>query len=114
MIWEDGIVVLIGFLKLLLWLGEKGAQHEYHVLVAQSCLTLCNPIGCSPPAPLSVGFPRQEPEVGYNFLLQRIFPDPGIKPRSPALQEGSLLSDTGGKYRSCWHSFLCFLHHCFG
>ena len=30
------------------------------VLVAQSCLTLFNPINCSPPGPLSMGFSRQE------------------------------------------------------
>ena len=110
---KDRIIVLIGFLKLWFWIGEKAAQHGYQVLVAQSCLTLCNPMGCSPPAPLW-DFPGKKTEVGCNFLLQRIVPDPGIEPRFPALQENSLLSDTGGKYRSSWHSFLCFLHHCFG
>ena len=30
------------------------------VLVDQSCLTLCNPMYCSLPAPLSMGFSRQE------------------------------------------------------
>ena len=29
-------------------------------LVAHLCLTLCSPMGCSPPAPLSMGFSRQE------------------------------------------------------
>ena len=34
-------------------------QVKVKVLVAQWCPTLCNPMmGCSPPAPLSVGFPR--------------------------------------------------------
>ena len=49
-------------------------------------------------APLSVGFPRQEYGVGCHFLLQGIFPDPGIKPRSPALQVDSLLFEPLGKY----------------
>ena len=26
----------------------------------QSCLTLCDPMDCSPPSPLSMGFSRQE------------------------------------------------------
>ena len=29
-------------------------------VVAQSCLTLCDPMDCSPPRPLSMRFPRQE------------------------------------------------------
>ena len=29
-------------------------------LITQSCLTLCDPVDCSPPAPLSMGFSRQE------------------------------------------------------
>ena len=29
-------------------------------LVAQLCLALCDPMDCSPPAPLSMAFPRQE------------------------------------------------------
>ena len=29
--------------------SEKTAVYELGVKVAQSCLTLCNPIGCSPP-----------------------------------------------------------------
>ena len=33
-------------------------------LVTQSCLTLCDPMDCSPQAPLSMGFPRQEYRSG--------------------------------------------------
>ena len=39
-------------------------------------------------APLSVGFSRQE--YCSRVLVQEIFPDPGIKPTSPALQVDSL------------------------
>ena len=35
-----------------------GRRHCY--AVAQLCLTLCNPSDCSPQAPLSMGFFRQE------------------------------------------------------
>ena len=43
-------------------------------------------------APLSMEFPRKEYWSGLPFPLQRIFPTQ-IKPRSPALQADSLLSD---------------------
>ena len=33
----------------------------------QSCLTLCDPIDSSPPAPLSMGFSRQEYWSGLPF-----------------------------------------------
>ena len=36
----------------------------------QSCPTLCDPIDGSPPAPLSLGFSRQNTGVGCHFLLQ--------------------------------------------
>ena len=31
-----------------------------HAKSVQSCLTLCDPVDCSPPAPLFLGFSRQE------------------------------------------------------
>ena len=40
--------------------------------------------------PLSWDSPGQNPGVGSLSLLQGIFPNPGIKPRSPALQVNSL------------------------
>ena len=48
--------------------------------VTQSYLNLCDPMGCSPLAPLSMGFPRQEYWSGLPFPL----PDPGTEPMSPA------------------------------
>ena len=41
-------------------------------------------------APLSMGFPRQEYWSGLPFPSPGDPPDPGIKPRSPALQADSL------------------------
>ena len=52
----------------------------------QSCLTLCDPMDCSPSAPLSVGFFRQEYYSGLPFPPPGNLPDPGIKPMYPALQ----------------------------
>ena len=41
--------------------------HDIIVLVAQSCLTLCNPMDCSPPGSLVHGIPRQEYWSGLPF-----------------------------------------------
>ena len=60
--------------------------------VTKSCLTLCNPVDWIHQAPLSVGFPRQEYWSGLPFPPPRDIPDPGIKPASPAFQEGSFLT----------------------
>ena len=44
-------------------------------------------------APLSMGFSRQESWRGVPFPSPGDLPDPGIEPRSPALQADSLLSE---------------------
>jgi len=41
--------------------------------------------------PLIMGFPRQEYWSGLPFLSPGELPDPGIEPKSPALQMDSLL-----------------------
>ena len=48
-------------------------------------------------APLSMGFPSQEYLSGFPCRLRGYLPKPGIKPRSPALHVGSLLSEPQGK-----------------
>ena len=46
--------------------------------VAKSCLTLCNPIDCSPPGSSGHGdFPGKNTAVGCHALLQGIFPTQG-------------------------------------
>ena len=67
------------------------------VLVTQSCLTLCNPMGYSPLGSSVHGFSRQEYWSGLPFPSPRDLPYPGIEPRSPALQTDSLLSEPPGK-----------------
>ena len=54
------------------------------VLVAQSCLTLCDPMDCSPTRLSIHGFPRQEYWSGLPCASPGDLPDPGIKPRSSA------------------------------
>ena len=48
-------------------------------------------------APLSVEFSRQEFWSGLPFPSSEDFPNPGIEPRSLALQVDSLLSEPPGK-----------------
>ena len=65
--------------------------------VAQSCLTLCNPMKSSSQAPLSMEFSRQEYWRKLPLPSPGDFPNPGIEPRSPALQADSLLPEPPGK-----------------
>ena len=52
---------------------------------AQSCLTVCDPMDCSPPGSSVHGvFSRQEYWSGLPFPSPRDLPDPGIRPVSPA------------------------------
>ena len=72
-------------------LGCSGSQ-----LVAQSCLTLCDPRKSSRQVPLSMAFSRQEYWSGLPFPSPEDPPDPGIKPSCPALQADSLPSELQG------------------
>ena len=48
-------------------------------------------------APLSMGFSGKNTGGGCHFLLQRIFPDPGIKLVSPALASRFFTTEPPGK-----------------
>ena len=48
--------------------------------VAKLCLIFCDPMDCSPPGSLSMGFPRQEYWSGLPCPSPGDLPDPGIKP----------------------------------
>ena len=68
--------------------------------MAKSCLTLCDPLDCSPQAPLSMGFSRQEYWSGLPCTPPGYPNDPGIKPKSPSaptLQADSLPTEPAGK-----------------
>ena len=68
-------------------------------LVAKSCPTLgiLWIVACQ--APLSLGFSRQEYWSGLPFPSPGDLPNPGIEPRSPALQADSLLTKLVVFYR---------------
>ena len=59
-------------------------------LITKSCPTLVTPWIVACQIPMSMGFPRQEYWSGLPFPSPGDLWDPGIKPRSPALQVNSL------------------------
>ena len=65
--------------------------------VTQLCPTLCDPMDYSLPGSSIRGFSRQEYWSGLPFPSPGDLPDPGIEPRSPALQADSLLPEAQGK-----------------
>ena len=66
-------------------------------LVANLCLTLATPWTVACQVLLSMGFSRQEYWSGLPFPSPGDLPDPGIEPRSPALQADSLPTELRGK-----------------
>ena len=73
-------------------------SEKVKVLVTQLCLTLCNPIDCSPPGSSVHGILQARiPEwVAISFSLGRIFPTQGLNPSLLYWQADSLpLSQLG-------------------
>ena len=73
------------------------------VLVAQTCLTLCDPMDCSPPDSVH-GILQARNWGGFPFPPPGDLPHPGIDPRFPALQADSLPSEPPGKWEKKSHS----------
>ena len=69
---------------------EKPQQDSCSCLVIKPCPTLATPWTVACQAPLSMGLSRQEYWNGLPFPSPGDLPNPGIKPRSPALQADSL------------------------
>ena len=68
-------------------------QSSVKMLVTQSCRTLCSPMDCSP----WKEFSKQECLSGQPFPSPGDLPNPGIEPRSSALQADALPSKPPGK-----------------
>ena len=65
--------------------------------VAQSCPTLCDPMDCSLPGFSVRGIFQVRILEWVTISFSRGDPDPGIEPRSPALEAGTLTSEPPGK-----------------
>ena len=70
---------------------------KWKVLVAYLYPTLCYPVDCSPQAPLSMGFSRQEYWSGLPFPSPGSFPDAGFKFTSPTLAGRFFTTEEPGK-----------------
>ena len=73
------------------------------VEVSQLCPTLCNPME----------FSRPEYWSGLPFPSPGDLPNPGIEPRSPALQADSLLAEPPGKLKNTGVGSLSLLQETF-
>ena len=60
------------------WTNILYIYYIYCCSVAKSCLTLCDPMDCSPPGFSVHGFPRQEHWSGSPFLSPGDIPNPGV------------------------------------
>ena len=65
--------------------------------VAQSCPTLCDPVDCSPPGSPVHGILQARILEWVAISFSRGSSNPGIKPRSPALQADALSSEPPAK-----------------
>ena len=74
---------------------------------AQSCLTLCDPVDCSPPGSSLHGIFQARILEQVVISFSGDLPNLEIEPRSPALQADSLLSEPPGKSRL----HILLLHH---
>ena len=66
-------------------------------LVAQPCPSLGSPVDCAPPGSSVHGFSRQEYWSGLPGPPPGDLPNPGMEPRSPALQTDSSPAEPPGK-----------------
>ena len=80
--------------------------------VVSSCLTVYNPMDCSPPGALSVRFPRQEYWSGLPFPPPGNLPNPGIKPASPASPALCVPLSHSGKSHTHTHKHTYSYHCC--
>ena len=82
--------------------------NNYYIMLCCAVLS-CSAHGLQPARLLCPwGFSRQEYWSGYPFPSPGDLPNPGIKPRSPALQTDSFLSQPPGKHYYYFVLFDCF------
>ena len=75
------------------WEESLGGNEVKWSEVAQSCLSLCDPVDCRPPGSSVLGIFQARILEWVAISFYRRSPDPGIKPRSPTLQADALTSE---------------------
>ena len=75
--------------------SEPSGPNKVKVLAAQSCLTLCDPMGYS--LPVSSVHRILQARIVESFPSPGDLPNQGIKPRSSPLEADSLSSEPPGK-----------------
>ena len=91
-----------------LWMKAHNTVQEVKVKVAQSCLTLCDPMDYT-----VNGILQARILECIAFPFSRGLPNPGIKPRFPALQVDSLLAEPKGKPKNTGVGSLFLLQQIF-
>ena len=104
------------------WLHSWHSSLLLKVSVTQSCLTLCNPMDCSPSdSSVHRDSPGRNTGVGCHALLQGIFSTQGSNPNKfPALQadflrashqgyESSIRKEDCSRRQETWKLFLVFV-----
>ena len=86
----------------------EDSQHKC-VLVIQSCLTLCNPMDCSPQGFSVHGILQARILEWVAYPSSGVLPNSGIKPRSPILQVDSLPCEPPGKPKNTGEGSLSLL-----
>ena len=81
------------------WIGypKKAMRVKVKVKSLSHVWLFATPWTVAHQAPPSMGFSRQEYWSGFPFPSPGDLPDPGIEPRSPALQANALTSESPGK-----------------
>ena len=82
-------------------------------LAAQLCLTLCDPIDCSPPSSPSMGILQESILEWVAMRSSRGSSQPGTKPRSPSLQADYLPFEPPGKPKNTGVGSLSLLQRIF-
>ena len=79
------------------WKVTVSGVAESESEAAQSCPTLCDPMDCSLPGSSGHGILQARVLEWIAVSFSRGLPDPGMEPRSPALQADALPSEPPGK-----------------
>ena len=77
--------------------ANDSIYHKVKVKATEWCLTLCDPMDCTPPGSSAHEILQQEYCNGLPFPSPGDLANPGIKPGSPALQADSLPTESEGK-----------------